>query len=179
MERAVSYLRQSFFYGRTFRDLEDLNAQCERWLDEVANVRVHGTTGVLPLERLHEEREQLSPLPTAPYVPLVSLGRRVSRDGFVSYNGNEYSVPPHLGQAAEVQVRTTLEELWLLHNGQPVAVHPLLEGRGLRCLAPEHDRSRRASPRQRRDQKDDQLVAEWESVQVERRPLDVYEQVLA
>lgn len=28
VERAVSYLRKGFFYGRSFRDLEDLNEQC-------------------------------------------------------------------------------------------------------------------------------------------------------
>ena len=31
VEGAVSYLRRSFFYGRSFRDLDDLNAQCASW----------------------------------------------------------------------------------------------------------------------------------------------------
>ena len=38
----------------------------EYWLREVANVRVHGTTGELPAERLAIERVQLQPVPT-PY----------------------------------------------------------------------------------------------------------------
>ncbi|HXP05467.1 MAG TPA: hypothetical protein VN808_15205 [Stellaceae bacterium] len=37
-----------------------------RWLREVANVRVHGTTGEVPAERLAIERTQLQPVPT-PY----------------------------------------------------------------------------------------------------------------
>src|SRR5713101_3419021 len=36
------------------------------WLREVANVRVHGTTGEIPAERLAIERVQLQPVPT-PY----------------------------------------------------------------------------------------------------------------
>ena len=56
VERAVSYLRSSFFYGRSFRDLEDLNSQVSGWLAETANTRVHGTTGEVPRERLEEEQ---------------------------------------------------------------------------------------------------------------------------
>src|SRR5262249_47356712 len=62
VERAVSYLRSSFFYARSFRDLADLNAQCEVWLAETANVRQHGTTGQTPTERLALERAQLQAL---------------------------------------------------------------------------------------------------------------------
>jgi len=37
-------IRQDFFPGRSFRNLDDLNAQLADWLDTVANVRIHGTT---------------------------------------------------------------------------------------------------------------------------------------
>jgi len=39
------------FYGRTFHDLDDLEGQSQSWLQEVANCRIHGTTGEIPLER--------------------------------------------------------------------------------------------------------------------------------
>ena len=45
VERPIRYLRESFLYGRTFVSDADLNAQVLTWLDTVANVRVHGTTG--------------------------------------------------------------------------------------------------------------------------------------
>ena len=38
------YIRQDFFLGARFADLEDLNAQLKGWLDTVANARQHGTT---------------------------------------------------------------------------------------------------------------------------------------
>ena len=44
VERPFSYIRQDFFLARTFRNLEDLNAQLDDWLATVANVRMHGTT---------------------------------------------------------------------------------------------------------------------------------------
>jgi hypothetical protein len=47
-------------------DRETANLAVGRWLREVANVRVHGTTGEIPAERLAIERVQLQPAPT-PY----------------------------------------------------------------------------------------------------------------
>jgi len=44
VERPFSYIRQDFCLGRSFRNLDDLNAQLTGWLDTVANVRIHGTT---------------------------------------------------------------------------------------------------------------------------------------
>ncbi len=39
VERPFSYIRQDFFLARTFRNLDDLNAQLDDWLATVANVR--------------------------------------------------------------------------------------------------------------------------------------------
>jgi transposase len=68
VERPIRYLRQSFFYGRTFLNDEDLNAQVERWLEGKANVRRHRTLGESPRVRFErDERECLQPLALAPY----------------------------------------------------------------------------------------------------------------
>jgi transposase len=170
VERAVSYLRHSFFYARTFRDLEDLNAQVEIWLGATANARLHGTTGEVPAHRMERERPHLLSLPHHAYVPVISLGRRVTKDGFVSYNGNQYSVPDQLNHL-QVEVQATLEEVKLYQDGRLLVVHPLLEGRGQRRLAPEHRRHRPETELQ-----ETSLISEM--VQVQRRSLDVYELVL-
>ncbi len=51
VERPVSYLRRSFFYGRDFVSDDDLNARVAGWLDTVADVRVHGTLKERPVDR--------------------------------------------------------------------------------------------------------------------------------
>ncbi len=71
VERPIRYLRESFFYGRTFTSDEDLNTQVRHWLDHVANVRVHGTLKERPVDRLKREREVLRPLALRPYRSLV------------------------------------------------------------------------------------------------------------
>ena len=68
VERPIRYLRENFFYGRTFASDEDLNGQAARWLDGTANVRVHGTTGERPVDRFErDERGALGPLAGRPY----------------------------------------------------------------------------------------------------------------
>jgi hypothetical protein len=44
-------------------DLDTANREVLRWLDEIANQRIHGTTGVAPCVRLAEDRAALLPLP--------------------------------------------------------------------------------------------------------------------
>jgi transposase len=74
VERFIRYLRHSFYVPLASRlaqeglivDRETANLAIGRWLREVANVRVHGTTGEIPAERLAIERVQLQPVPT-PY----------------------------------------------------------------------------------------------------------------
>jgi transposase len=75
VERSIGYLKDRFFVGRSFTDLDDLNCQLLGWLDAVANRREHATTGERPVERL--AREGLAPLPAAGW---ASAGERTPRE---------------------------------------------------------------------------------------------------
>jgi transposase len=71
VERFNGYLRRSFYNPLASRlsqdrlqlDAATANGEVVRWLRDVANVRVHGTTGCQPLERLLAEQQKLQPLP--------------------------------------------------------------------------------------------------------------------
>jgi transposase len=71
VERPIRYLRESFFYGRTFTSDSDLNHQAEHWIETVANVRTHATLKQRPLDRFAEEKEFLEPLASRPYRSLA------------------------------------------------------------------------------------------------------------
>ena len=58
-------------------DVDVANAHVGRWLTEVANVRVHGTTNERPVDRLHIEREHLMPLPPQPVIALPARGGKL------------------------------------------------------------------------------------------------------
>ncbi|MGH9644305.1 MAG: IS21 family transposase [Terriglobales bacterium] len=71
VERFNSYLKGSFIVplaatlkaGGLKLDLETANREVLRWLSQVANVRVHATTGERPCARLPTEQAKLSALP--------------------------------------------------------------------------------------------------------------------
>ena len=56
VERPIRYIRESFFYGRSFVNDDDLNQQAARWLEGTANVRRHVTTGGMSHRPLRARR---------------------------------------------------------------------------------------------------------------------------
>ena len=137
VERPFRYIREDFFLGRSFRNLDDLNAQFQQWLDEVANARVHATTQRVVAEHFAEERPRLQPLPAGLFQAVLRLERRITRDGMVSVDGNLYSVP-NTARRRVVEVHSTANEVRILEEGNIIAVHPVLDGRGQRRIIAGH-----------------------------------------
>ena len=52
---------------------EVANSHVPRWLDEVANERVHATTKAIPARRLAEERSAMLPAPALKVTPVLPL----------------------------------------------------------------------------------------------------------
>ena len=72
VERPIGYVRQSFFYGRSFLNDADLNAQALSWTAQTANVRLHRTTAEAPRVRFErDERVLLRSLALRPYRSLI------------------------------------------------------------------------------------------------------------
>jgi transposase len=65
VERPFHYVENNCLRRRRsrFRDFDDLQAHAQWWCDQIANVRVHGTTRERPIDRLMRERAYLLPLP--------------------------------------------------------------------------------------------------------------------
>ena len=137
VERPFRYVREDFFLARGFRNLDDLNAQFAQWLDQVANRRLHGTTGLIVAEHFAEEQPSLKGLPAGPFNAVLGLERRITREGMVSVGGNLYSVPDGT-RRRPVAVEVTASEVHILEDGRLIAVHPVLEGRGKRRIAAGH-----------------------------------------
>ncbi len=82
VERFIRYLRSSFYISLASQlspeglkvDRDSANARVGIWLREVANARVHATTGAVPLVRLEHERERLQPIP-APWPGAIQPAR--------------------------------------------------------------------------------------------------------
>jgi len=137
VERPFRYVREDFFLARSFRNLDDLNAQFAQWLDQVANRRMHGTTGRIVIEHFAEEQPALQRPPAGPFNAVLRLERRISHEGMISVGGNFYSVPDGT-RRRPVEVQVTATEVHILEDGRLIAAHPVLEGRGRRRIAVGH-----------------------------------------
>ncbi len=136
IERSIGVVKQSFWPGVRFTDVIDLNRQAQQWCDR-RNQRVHATTRVRPLDRW--VAEDLKPLPTGFAWERFRLeDRRVTADGFVSFDGVLYGLPgPALltGRVVQVGLQQGMLRMW--HQGQVIAEHAVRGPSGTQVIHPE------------------------------------------
>jgi transposase len=94
VENLVGWVKGSFFKQRRFLDEEDLRQQLREWHLEVNTQRPSRATGVIPEERLKEERPRLRPLKVAPAELALRIPITVGPTGMVLYDTHEYSMSP-------------------------------------------------------------------------------------
>jgi transposase len=124
VERAVAYVRGSWFAGETFVDLADARARAEAWCRTVAGLRLHGTTAARPAQHFAVvEAPALRPVPTWPYDLPVYARPKVHRDHHVEVAKALYSVPGAL-IGARVDVRADGQLVKIFHRGVLVKTHP-------------------------------------------------------
>jgi transposase len=182
VESAVRYLRHNFWPGLHFSDLADLNRQVGNWLDLTANVRIHGTTGEAPCARW--PLEGLAPLLDKPdYDTRVIVFRRSTKDCYVAYDGNFYSVPSdHAQQVLQLRADEAGQLLILDAQEQVIAEHRVVAGRNQRLSIPLHFASiyahttRPVTP-QALQVATPTTAAGWPVPAVETRPLSWYDVV--
>ncbi len=76
-ERGVGYVKHNAIAGRSFASFGALEAHLARWMREVADVRVHGTTGEPPIVRFErDEAGVLRPLNDRPSFRQSACSRR-------------------------------------------------------------------------------------------------------
>jgi len=147
VERPYRYVRQDFFLARTFRDLDDLNAQFEAWRRDIANARLHATTGRVVAEHFADERPALTAHPAVPYSAVLTVVRRVSHEGMVSVGGNLYSVPDTTSKR-RVEVQNLVGQIRIFEDAVLIASHPVLDGKNQRRVDPAHRKQPPARIRQ-------------------------------
>ena len=165
IENTIKYLRYNFWAGRSFESLPDINVQCQEWLQQV-NSQIHGTTHEIPYERL--KNEKLNPMNSVPeYSVRVEEMRKISRDCYISYKGNRYSVPwIYAGRVARVMESSTLK---IQVDSRIVAEHDILPGTGRISRKKDHFEGLLKALR-------DQNMENFQA-RVEKRDLSEYEEV--
>jgi transposase len=119
VERSIGIVKYALWPGVHFDDLDDLNAQARLWCEQL-NGRLHRTTHQRPVDLL--ATEGLRPLPVGwAWERFVAEERRVSWDGYVSYDGVLYGLPsPPTRAGTGVQVSDWQGQLTIWQQGRRV-----------------------------------------------------------
>ena len=138
VERAIRYIRDSFFAARSFADVADLNRQAEAWCLGQADDRLCPQDRTLTVrDAFAQERPRLLALPANPYVTHERLEVTVGKTPYARFDLNDYSVP-------HTQVRKTLtvvadpEQVRILDGQAVAASHPRSYDKGAQIEDPAH-----------------------------------------
>jgi transposase len=125
IENTIGYMKSDFFMGIKVASLEQLNNEARAWLDRV-NSQVHGTTREVPYDRLKQENlHSIHDVP--PYDTSKVLMRKVTRDCYVHYQGNRYSVP-YKYAGYNVEVKADDKTLTIYYGKNRICSHDILTG---------------------------------------------------
>ena len=174
IESTIGYIKRDFVLGVKSNSLENLNGQALEWLKRV-NSTVHGTTHEIPLERFKEENLIL--LDQVPPYKIVKLEtRKVSRDCYVSYLGNKYSIPYKFAERiAELHIFDGKFQVYIDNEG--VCEHEILPGNCRVIRKKEHFQGLLSEIQKQNSvsRNTSKILMKFSDPEVEKRSLEVYE----
>jgi transposase len=138
VERLVRYVREAFLVGREIGSVRQGNRELLEFICGTANVRPHPVRNDETVaQALEHEQQLLLPLPDVepPTDQLVAC--KVSRDGFVRFETNAYSVPPEL-VGATVTLAVSDTRLRVIQGDTCRAEHSRCWGKRCRMELREH-----------------------------------------
>jgi len=135
IEASIKYLRNNFFPARKFTGLENVQDQAREWLDNVANIRNHKTTGQKPFERLCKNR--LTKLPSVLPDCRETGTYLVHKDFGVRFDGNVYTTPPWT-VGKKITLKANNHQVFIYHKDRQLIVHSRCWNRNTRIENANH-----------------------------------------
>lgn len=149
VERHIDFIRKSFFAGREFTDVADLNAQARQWCDGRAFDRPWPEDDALTVRQAFAvEQPRLLGLPAAGYALGQRLEVAVAKTPYVRFDWNDYTVP-HTHVRRILSVLADEQRVRIFDGITELANHPRSFERHQRIEQPSHlqalvDEKRRA-----------------------------------
>ena len=121
VEKAIQYLTNSWWRTARIASPAEAQTSLDRWSVEVADRRSRSGQTVGEIGAL----EPLRGLPALAYPAVITVARQASRSALVPFDGNRYSVPPHLaGRTVTVLARVGDPTMRIVSAaGEIVATH--------------------------------------------------------
>src|SRR5215471_14444056 len=123
VENHVRYVRERFFKGETFIDLDDVARRALLWCCEVAGRRIHGTTRRVPWEVFQaEEKSSLMPLKAERFDTPTWAQCKVHPDHHIRFGQALYSLPTRwIGCQVDVRADRSLVRIYV--RGELIKTH--------------------------------------------------------
>lgn len=137
VESSVGHAQNTPLKGQRFETLSEAQAYLDRWEENWADTRIHGTTKRQVAAMFAEEKPALLPLPIEPFRYYQYGERAVHMDGCVEVEAAYYSAPPGwIGRRVHVQWDQRHVRLLDPKTGQLLREH-LRQPRGAHRILPE------------------------------------------
>ena len=135
VENQVPYVRESWFAGEQFADLQAARESARSWCRDIAGTRIHGTTRAVPREVFaHEEQQLLRPAPQDNYDVPHWTTAKVHPDHHIQVLKSLYSVPTRfIGKSVRVRADRRIVRIYL--RTELIKTHPRV-GPGQRSTDP-------------------------------------------
>jgi transposase len=138
VERAIRYIRDSFFAARTFRDIDDLNQQAFVWMTSVAGDRRCPEDRTRQVrDAFAEEQQKLLALPQEAFPTDEIVTVEVGKTPYARFDLNDYSVP-HTYVRRSLSVAASLESVRIIDGTTVIATHERSWNRGQQLEDPSH-----------------------------------------
>jgi transposase len=124
VERVIHYIRHSFFMGRRFSTVAELNQQAIKWRDEIAHLRPWPEDNTKTvLELWQQERPRLLPLAAHPFETDQLKPVRSGKTIYIRFDCNDYSIPPG-AVGKQLTLIANISTVRILDGNTEIARHP-------------------------------------------------------
>lgn len=160
VERAIRYVRDNFFAGRTWKTIDELNQQATEWCEGIAANRVCPEDRARSVgEVFLEEQPKLLRLPDNPYPVDEREEVSVGKTPYVRFDLNDYSVP-HTYVRRTVTVCATLDKVSISDGATVIAEHPRSDDKGRQIEQESHIAELTAEKRRARQHRGQDRLAQ-------------------
>lgn len=151
VERAIRFVRDSFWAARRFTTLEECNRQALEWRDAVAHERPWPDDRNRSVAAVFaDEQARLLPLPLHEFNTDRVVAVRAVKSIYVRFDGNDYSIPPEV-VGRELTLAASDTGVRILDGVREIARHRRSYNRQEEVLDPAHQQALLETKRRARE----------------------------
>ena len=138
VERSIRYIRDNFFAAREFTDIDDLNAQADKWCQGQSADRLCPEDKTMTVRTAFEqEQSHLLKLPENQWPSDEREEVKVGKTPYVRFDKNDYSIP-HTQVKKILTVTASLKQVRILDGQTEIASHTRSFDKGQQIENPQH-----------------------------------------